>query len=116
MKDLDKVVHFRFNILKKVISKLAREFGVPEPKLKWKISKGLYGYYAPDMIIVDFHILRLNLAQSVRTVRHEFYHYLQDEFCLDERKSEVKARRFEKDIWANEILPKGQKKLLEVSK
>lgn len=114
MKDLAKDFHFRLDILKNVVSKLSKEFGVPEPKLKWKTLKGLYGYYAPNTIIVDFNILRLNLSQSVRTVRHEFYHYLQDEFCLDERKSEVKARRFEKDIWANGILPKGQKRLLEV--
>jgi len=106
----------RLEIVKKVLAKLAQEFNVEKPHLFIKPMKTLHGYYVIDEITLNSNTLRDNLSMAVKTVRHEFYHYLEDILSLDSRKSEVKARRFEKNILSLNILPKSQKKLCGDSK
>jgi len=103
----------RFKIAQNVLSKLASEFEVEIPKLMVKNMKKLHGFYALDTITLNTNTLHNNLAEALRTVRHEFYHYLQDVLDLPEKKSELKAKRFEKDVFSLEILPKSQTKLFE---
>lgn len=104
MKDFD----MRFNILDQVLSKLSKQYAVPKPKLFCEELKNVWGFYALGKITIRRSLLHSNLSTAVRTLRHEFYHYLEDELCLDERKSELKAKRFEKNIWSCEVLPIGQ--------
>jgi len=101
LKDFD----MRFNALDKVLSKLSKQYAVPKPKLLCKTLKKLWGYYAPNTIVISLRLLHRDLSTATRTLRHEFYHYLEDELCLDDRTTELKARRFEKNIWACEVLP-----------
>lgn len=104
MKDFD----VRFNVLDKVLSNLSKQYAVPKPKLLCKPLKKLWGYYAPDTIIISLSLLHSDLSTATRVLRHEFYHYLEYELDLHEQKSELKARRFEKNIWTCQILPISQ--------
>jgi len=107
MKDLG----FRFKTAKNMLRQLSLEFDVETPKLRIKPMKKLHGFYTLNTITINTDSLHTNLAETLRTVRHEFYHYLEDVLCLPERKSEMKAKRFEKNKLSLGLLPKNQTKL-----
>jgi hypothetical protein len=107
MKDLNS----RFEVVQNIVAKLSSEFGVEKPKLIVKSMSKLHGFYAVDVITLNLDTLHNNLSVAIKTVRHEFCHYLEDILDLPENKSEIKARRFEKNILALGILPKNQRKL-----
>ena len=108
MKGLD----FRKKILQNTLQRLTTDFGVPSPILQFKKMKRLHGFYTFFMITINLKTLEENLAEANRTLRHEFYHYLEYALSLPNKKSELKARRFEKK-YLRETLPKTQKKLSE---
>ena len=108
MKDLAKDFHIRFNVLNTVLSNLSKQYAIPKPKLLCKPLKKLWGLYALGTITIDFKLLVSNLSTATRTLKHEFYHYLEDELPLDQRKSELKAKRFEKNILSCKVLPISQ--------
>ena len=101
----------RFEVVQNVLAKLSFEFGVDKPKLLVKHLSKLHGFYAIDVITLNSDTLHNNLSVAIKTVRHEFCHYLEDILNLPDNKSEMKARRFEKNILALGILPKNQTKL-----
>lgn len=107
MKDLNS----RIKALDIILEGLVTEFGVYFPKLSFKSMRSLHGFYASDKITINLNTLHNNLAEASRTLRHEFYHFLEDILSLDESKSELKAKRFEKGQLCG-ILPKSQRKLL----
>ena len=109
-----KNLNFRLDTVKNVLAKLSNEFDVDKPELHFKNMKRLHGFYTFDAITLNLDTLHNNLAEAVRTVRHEFYHYLEDILSLPKKKSELKARRFEKNRLVLGILPKSQTKLVEV--
>ena len=108
-----KNLNFRFEYTKNILRKLCQEFDVETPKLTVKTMSKLHGFYTFNVITLNLETLQNNLAEALRTVRHEFYHYLQDVLDLPEKKSELKAKRFEKDMFSLEVLPKSQTKLFE---
>jgi len=107
MKDFEK----RFKLLCTVRDRLARDFGVEKPKLLAKNLKGIHGYYIFNKIIINLDTLHNNLSRAVETVRHEFCHYLMDFLVLDDRRSELKAKRFERNMLALGVLPINQRLL-----
>jgi len=108
MKDFES----RFEVVQNVLAKLSLEFGVEEPKLLAKSMKLLHGFYTLGTITLNLNTLHNNLSAAVKTVRHEFCHYLEDILWLPENKSELKARRFEKNVLALGVLPKNQTRLV----
>ena len=105
---------FRVRIIRNLIKKLSKEFGVDEPKLGFQDMELLHGFYlwCDEKIVLNNSICDLNLAEALRTVRHEFYHYLEDVLGLPEKRSELKAKRFEKGRRV-EVLSKYQTKLVK---
>ena len=101
----------RIVIIQNTVKRLCHEFGVPSPKLTIKPLKTLHGFYTLDEITLNFETLVNNLGEAVRTIRHEFAHYLEDYLALPQKKSELKAKHFENNIHALGLLPKNQKKL-----
>lgn len=101
----------RFELAQKLLIKLSREFGVDKPKLIVKPMNKYHGFYSWALITLNQKTLHDNLAEALRTVRHEFYHYLEDIYNL--RQNEFKAKRFEKDAFSTEILPRSQTRLFE---
>jgi len=107
MKDFES----RLGVVKNILQKLSLEFGVKKPNLSLKSMERLHGFYTLNTITLNLNTLHNNLSTAIKTVRHEFCHYLEDALSLDECKSELKARRFEKNILALSILPKNQTRL-----
>jgi len=107
MKDFES----RLDLAKNVLRKLSSEFDVEAPKLMVKNMKQLHGFYVFNTITLNTNTLHDDIAEALRTVRHEFYHYLEDILCLPEGKSEMKAKRFEKNKLSLGVLPKTQRNL-----
>lgn len=98
------------NVAQELLKKLAEDFDVPLPDLVVSDFKNCAGCYFAFEIHIDRRTLQ-NLHDTVIVARHEFAHYLQDVWSLDQ-KSELYARRFEKNILALGILPKTQTKIV----
>ena len=100
-----------FLVAERLLRKLSREFKVPIPELIVESLPKLAGCYYCGEIHIDPNVLR-SLSETVKTVKHEFAHYLQDYFNLT-KKPEVHARRFETNRLALGVLPKNQTRLVE---
>jgi len=98
----------RLEVVKNVITNLAIEFGVDKPTLTLKHMSKLHGFYAIDVITLNSNTLHNNLSMAIKAVRHEFCHYLDDILNLPNNNSELKARRFEKNILSLSKLPISQ--------
>ena len=103
----------RREILNNTLNRLAKEFGVSKPNLLIRPLTGLWGTYSilRTEITIDTKIFQTNISKAITTLKHEFYHYLEDIQDLDDKKSELKARRFEKNPLSFIILPKSQTQL-----
>ena len=102
-----------FLVAHKILAKLSREFGVSIPDLDADCPANLSGCYYCGEVHVNEETLR-SIVRTVKTSRHEFAHYLQDLFNL-EGKAELKARRFERNLFALGLLPKSQTVLVSFS-
>lgn len=100
-----------FLVALRILRKLSREFDVPIPDLIQESPSKLFGWYCFDEIHISVDTLR-SIHQTVKTSRHEFAHYLQDLFNI-KNKTEVQARKFERNILALGKLPKSQTVLTE---
>ena len=109
MKDVETRLHY----LSRSLKGLAETFGVRKPNLLVTSLKKAHGFYALDTITINVATLRNNLSLALTTLRHEFCHYLQDELELDDRKPELNAIRFEKNILTLGVKPISQRLLQE---
>lgn len=113
-------------MLQNLLEKLCKQYGVNTPKLKIEVFDSeslkisLYGYYSDfdcGYIHLNFEKVNQNLAEAMKTLRHEFFHHLQYQLGLcdrwtkkgseDKRRLETLARQFENHKRAG-INPKTQ--------
>ena len=92
----------------RLLRRLCKEFAVPIPELIMATpSERIAGCYYDRQIFIGKDTLQ-NRSGTLRTIRHEFGHYLEDYYELDWG-HHWKARRFERNILEYGILPKAQK-------
>ena len=95
-----------FLVLDKLLCKLSREFNIPTPELVSGCPTNLSGCYYCGEIHIAEDVLH-NLHEAVKTLKHEFAHYLQDYLGLTKR-TEIQAKRFEKNMFVLGRLPHSQ--------
>ena len=95
-----------FLVAHRILAKLSKEFDVEVPELLIDCPTEISGYYCCGEVHINEEILR-SMHDTIVTVRHEFAHYLQDLWNIN-RKPEVLAHRFEKNLLALGKLPKCQ--------
>jgi hypothetical protein len=101
-------LNIRYQKLRDLINKLSAEFDVDPPKLAATSMSSIHGFYGVGVITINAMTVAHDFAEAKRTIRHEFCHYLQDQYDLPEKRVELQAKRFENDLWCLPILPKSQ--------
>jgi predicted SprT family Zn-dependent metalloprotease len=115
-------------LIQRCLERLAKEFNMPYPQ--WFIEDpwtrkpniaGIFHIYPPFLSFNPKFIAEN--TDTLETVRHEFGHYLISEKMFDypefsrfakKREQEKACCRFERNLFALGILPKNQRRLLEV--
>lgn len=99
-----------FGAVRKVLLRLCEEYDVEVPKFDVNMSlcppncEACYSMFEIHMSRSVF----TSLAHAIRTLRHEFAHYLSDLADLPSNREEVRAKRFEKGLPMEGVQPKSQ--------
>ena len=120
----------RKDFIEKCFQRLSKQFDVPMPKYfietDWQREPQVAGFFSPagNFIVLNGKFVNENIALTLRTVKHEFAHYLIQTKLLEiphfidfigGRLQEKVCYRFEKDYRALKIQPTSQTNLLSVN-